>query len=279
MDRRHQVYLYWASSRKWASLLLLLLIAMPLDLSGANPGWLSGDEIAQRINARDEGKAVSRTVTMELINRRGKKRIRETRLFRRNVGDERQSILFYTKPRNVKGTAFLTLDYPDRDDNQWLYLPALRKTRRISAANRGDYFLGTDFTYEDIKLDTRVGYADYTWKTTGEETIEGHRCYIVEGIPVNPEIAKELGYSRLLAWVDKDIWMGRKIEYWDVQGNPLKRVVLQNIRQVQGIWTVHYLEAFNHKTGHRSVLTFRDVDYQQHLKDDLFTQRALRRGL
>ncbi len=241
----------------------------------------SGDEIARRINARNEGEAVSRNLTMELIDRRGKKRVRETRSFRKYYGEKKHTVIFYESPKNVKDTAFLTYDYPEanRDDDQWLYLPALRKVRRISASDRGDYFLGTDFTYEDIKKETKVSIEDYTRKTIGEEIIDGHRCYIVEAIPVNKKVAKELGYGRVVQWVDAEIWMARKSDFWDVRGNRLKTTHIKEIRQVQGIWTGHRLEVENHKTGHKTIFTFSDVDYESKVKDDLFTERSLRRGI
>ena len=174
---------------------------------------------------------------MELINRKGKKRVRITRAFRKYFGEEKRTILFYESPKNVKDTGFLTFDYPDskRDDDQWLYLPALRKVRRISASDRGDYFLGTDFTYEDIKKETKVSIDDYARKTIGKEIIDGHRTYIIESIPVNKKIAKELGYGRVLLWVDAEIWMVRKSEFWDVRGKTLKTILTKDIRLVQGI--------------------------------------------
>lgn len=243
--------------------------------------WPTGDEIAQRINARNEGAFVSRNLTMELINRRGKKRVRETRGFRKYFGEEKRTVIFYLTPKNVKDTAFLTYDYPEanRDDDQWIYLPALRKVRRISSSNRGDYFLGTDFTYEDIKKESKVSIEDYSRKTIGEETIDGHLCYVVEAISVNQKVAKELGYSRVVQWVDAEIWIIRKAEFWDVRGNSLKTIYNKDIRQVQGIWSTHRIEAKNHKTGHKTIFTFSDIDYEGEVKDDLFTERALRRGI
>jgi hypothetical protein len=96
-----------------------------------------GIEIAKRINARDEGEAVSRKLTMEMVDRRGKKRVRETRGYRKYFGTEKRTVIFYLQPKNVKGIGFMTYDYPDanRDDDQWLYLPAMRKVRRISAGS------------------------------------------------------------------------------------------------------------------------------------------------
>jgi len=241
----------------------------------------SGDEIAHNINARDEGVSVVRTLTMEMTDKRGKQRIRETRGFRKYFGDEKRTAIYYLSPKNVKDTAFMTYDYADAstDDDQWLYLPAMRKVRRISASDRGDYFLGTDFTYEDIKKESKVSIEDYTRKTIGEEVIDGHRTFIIESIPVDKKTAKELGYSKVKQWVDAEIWIVRKAEFTSLRNKPLKTIYTTEIKQVQGIWTTHLLKVENHKTRHTTKFIFSDVDYQTKISDGLFTERALRRGL
>ncbi|MGR3219863.1 MAG: outer membrane lipoprotein-sorting protein [Candidatus Anammoxibacter sp.] len=240
----------------------------------------TGEEVVKKLNSRDEGESVSRTIIMKLIDRSGKKRLRETRGFRKYYGDEKRTVIFYTSPRNIKDTALLTIDYaePAKDDDQWLYMPALRKVRRISASNRGDYFLGTDFTYEDLKKESKIDLNDYNVTTVGEGVVDDHRCYIVEGIPVDNKIAKELGYGKVHQWVDVEIWMTRKSIMWDLKGNLLKTIKFSDIRNVQNIWTVHEMVAENHKTGHRTIFTFKDVDYKNTVEDSLFTEQALRRG-
>ena len=260
---------------------LMMVSTVNPFVSAAEADRPTGLEIAQRINARDEGEAVSRNLTMEMIDRRGKKRVRETRSFRKYYGEEKRTVIFYLKPKNIKKTAFLTYDYPqaDRDDDQWLYLPAMRKVRRISASDRGDYFLGTDFTYEDIKKESKVSIEDYSWATVGEEEIDGHHSYIVEAVPVNDRVAKELGYSKVRSWVDSKIWMIRQSKRWDVRGNELKTIYTRDIRQVQNIWTAHSIEVSNHKTKHSTRFLFSDINYAAGVKDSIFTQRALRRGL
>ncbi len=259
----------------------LIFTLAPVANSLFAADWPTGDEIAQRINARDEGQAVSRNLTMEMIDRRGKKRLRETRGFRKYFGDEKRSVIFYLQPKNVKDTAFLTYDYPQAgvDDDQWLYLPAMRKVRRISASDRGDYFLGTDFTYEDIKLESKVSTADYTRKTIGEDEVDGYHCYVVEALPIDEETAKELGYGRVEQCVDDEIWMVRRSRFWDTRGKLLKTTNTTDVRQVQGIWTQHRIEVENHKTGHHTVFTFSEVDYAAGVRDRVFTQKALQRGL
>ena len=237
---------------------------------------LSGQEVAERINARDEGIQVSRNLQMDLIDKRGHKRTRKTRSFRKYFGEEKRTVLFYLEPRNVRDTAFLTWDHaePDREDDQWLYLPALRKARRISASDRGDYFLGTDLTFEDIKLETKVGLPDYRYELVEQTDC----CHVLEATPIDERTSQELGYTRVRLQVDSEIWMVRKADYWNLQGEPLKTVEIRDIRQVDGIWTPHVVDVLNHENGHRSVFTFSDVDYTTPVDDDLFTERALRRG-
>ena len=87
-----------------------------------------------------------------------------------------------------------------------------------------------------------------------------------------------MGYGRIRAWVDSEIWITRKAEYWDIQGEPLKTLRVTDIRQVDGIWTTHRMEMKNRKTGHTTVLEFHDMDYANEVDDNVFTQRGLRRG-
>jgi hypothetical protein len=180
----------------------------------------------------------------------------------------------------VKGTGFLTYDYAgsETDDDQWLYLPALRKVRRISASDRGDYFLGTDFSYEDIKKETRIAAEDYSFTTLATENVDGQFTYQVEGIPLDKNIAEELGYGRVLWHIDPEIWISRRTEMWDVNGNPLKTLRSEEIENIQGIWTTLKLTAVNHKSGHSTIFTFSNVDYQEPIENSMFEQRALRRG-
>ncbi len=259
----------------------LITIAILTTSAIADDQLPDGDTIVQRINARDEGESVSRDLKMEMTDKRGKTRLRETHGYRKYYGDEKRTIIIYQSPKNVKGTGFLTFDYADaqQDDDQWLYLPAMRKVRRISASDRGDSFLGTDFSYEDIKLETRVSLSDYTRKTIGEDIINDFHCLIVEMTPINEDVAKELGYGKGEVCVDDTIWIVRRSRLWDTKGNPLKTIYSNDIKQVQGIWTVHSMLVENHKTEHKTTFTFTNVDYQTPVKDSVFSQGSLKRGL
>src|SRR5262249_30341131 len=182
----------------WAVLVALWLIA-PGSARAEEAQLPAGDEIARRVNERDEGHQVSRAMAMELVEKDGSSRTRLTRSFRRDFGDERRSVLFFEDPPNLKGTALLSFDYAQRNrqDDQWLYLPALRRARRIATSERGRAFLGTDFSFEDMRKETRLSLDDYRWRTAGSEEVEGRRCWVLEGIPVDDATARQLGYGRL----------------------------------------------------------------------------------
>ena len=258
----------------------LIAIMLLLSTTGKSQNLPSGLSIAKKTYAKNEGVSLKRKLTMELKDKRGKVRIRETTSLRRYFNKERRLAIFYLTPTSVKGTAFLTFDYPEasKDDDQWLYLPALRKTRRISASNRGDYFLGTDLTYEDIKLETRISKEDYNYKTINTEEIEGHKCYVVEGTPKDKKIAKELGYSKVIYWVDAKLWMLRKADSWDVAGNKLKTVEIKDFRKIQGIWTYHNIHVNNYKTKHETIFKFSEIDFKTDLDEEIFTKESLVNG-
>lgn len=257
-----------------------LLFASATPTHAAEETALTGLEIASRVNARDDGAQVSRTFEMVLISERGKERRRVTRSFRRDFGDERRAVLFFEEPPSLEGTALLTYDYPEvsREDDQWIFLSALRKSRRVASADRGRSFLGTDFSYEDIKKDTRLGIDDYRWRNLGSAEQDGFDCWQLEAIPVDEDTARALGYGRVVLYIDSELWMARRAEYWNVPGLALKTVVFREIRPVEGVWTAHRIEAENLRSGHRTHLIFRDVDYHTALADDLFTEAALSRG-
>jgi len=264
--------------------LALLLAAVPVSAATneAEPEdeLLTADQIVSIVNAVDEGEQVTRTLVMDLTDRRGKVRSRTTINYRKHYAGEIRTALFFLEPANIRDTAFLIWDYEeyDREDDQWLYLPALRKVRRVSAGHRGDYFLGTDFTYEDMKLDGKLEPLDYEFTLVGDEQIAGVTHYHLEALPKLADIAKELGYSRNHIWVNTENWLVSKVVFWDTKGNLLKTLEVGDISLVDGIWSKHQMTMLNHQTGHRSHFTFSEVDYTTPVSDDIFSKSALQRG-
>ncbi|GAA6135846.1 outer membrane lipoprotein-sorting protein [Oceaniserpentilla sp. 4NH20-0058] len=242
-------------------------------------------EVVNHINSVDDGLQVTSNLSMLLVDKRGKERNRETISYRKYFGDEKKTVFFYTLPANLKGTGFLTFDYPDPkvDDDQWLYLPALRKVRRISSSDRGDYFMGTDLTYEDIKQSDRLEIQDYDFELKGKEPVEVDnqiiQTHVLQATPKNKDIAKELGYGKLLIRVNPENWVVVKTDYWNPKGKHLKTAITSDIRKIDGIWTRHIRQVKNHLTGHQSTFVFSNVDYKKTIPDRLFSKRALVQGI
>jgi len=276
-------FVHGAYGSFWRTGTILLVLLAAGVLSGrafAAEGRPEADDIIQKMNDRPEGVSVQRDMSITLTDRRGNVREEHTRAFRRYFGDTKKTAIFYTKPGTVAGTAFLTWDYadPGKDDDQWLYLPALRKVRRISASDRGDYFLGTDFTYEEIKKESKIAAEDYQFSLLGEEDVDGHHAWKVEATPVDPEVSRALGYGRVVLRVDSSLLIPRLTEYWDVNGNFLKTVHARGIENIDGIWAITDIEATNQKTGHSTRIQFQDTDYGATVPPRLFEQNALKRG-
>ena len=250
-------------------------------LEPASEEALTVDQIVEKVLAVPESPQLRRNLTMELIDKRGKTRERVATIYKRNYEDSSRTLLYYTAPANIKNTGFLIWDAQDAEaeDLQWLYLPTLRKARRISSADRGDYFLGTDFTYEDIKLDGKLEPLDYDFELMGKQMSEGLELLHIRSVPKSQEIAKELGYSRVDIWVNPADWMIRKSDFWDMKGVLLKSLNVAKIAQIEGIWSRMDLTMKNLKTGHTTHFVFSDVDYATPIDDQYFTRAALVRGL
>jgi predicted RND superfamily exporter protein len=240
----------------------------------------NGNDLVALINAVPEGEHVTRQIDMLMTDRQAKQRSRKTMSFSKTYPDRKLTILFYLEPANIRDTGFLIWDYADQNkpDDQWLYLPALRKVRRISASDRGDYFLGTDFTYEDMKVNGKLEPSDYDFNLLGREALDGIDSYKLEAIPKSEYIAAELGYSRSVFWVNPSNWMIFRAEFWDLKGKPLKKLSVPDIRLTGGIWTRHKSILENLQTGHRTEFVISDVDYVTELPGEKFTKAALERG-
>jgi outer membrane lipoprotein-sorting protein len=260
------------------ALLISMVLAKPVTVGASE--ILEADQIVANINAVKDGAHVTRKLTMTMTDRHGKQREQESVNYRKYFASDKKTVMFFQKPANIRDTGFLIWNYadPTEEDDQWLYLPALRKVRRVSAADRGDYFLGTDFTYEDMKLDGKFEPLDYTFVLQGEESLDGVLTHKLEATPRSEDIARELGYSKTVSWVDPRNWTLVKVEFHDQKGKLLKTLTADDIRQIDGYWTRHRLTMHNQQTGHQTEFVFSDVDYVTPIKDSLFSKQALARG-
>ncbi len=261
--------------------ILGMLCGSMLYGSRANANELTADEIASRVSARPEGAATQRTIDITLTNKRGRSKARQALVIKENRGEARYTRISYTQPKGIRNTSFLSHDDlgQSNTDGRWFYMPTLRKVRRVPASDRGDYFLGTDFTYEDIQSELKFDISDYTFQYDGQSDVDGDVRHHLSGEPTGPDVARELGYGSFKAEIDPSSWMPVKVEFMDLAQQPLKTIFVEHIEQIEGIWTATDIRALNHQTGHQTHFVLRDISYPVDLDDHLFDQAALARGL
>jgi hypothetical protein len=258
----------------WIGFALLL----PAAQATAAP---TGREIMDRVDARDDGDNVKQDMQMILIDKRGNQRIREIRSMARDVGEDTQSILFFLSPADVRETGFLTYDYDgiDKDDDQWLFLPALKKTKRIASGDKSGSFMGSDFSYADM-TDRELDLYDYKLLQEGE--VDGHPVWIVEAIPNNEKEIEETGYTKSIFFVRKDNDVVIRAKSWVKKGQRNKYMDVKQLEQIEGIWTpteIHMTTKKGNATLHKTILRSSNIHYNQEIPDDEFTVRRLEKGL
>ncbi len=242
---------------------------------------LTGLEIAQKVDAVDDGNNATATMLMVLIDKNGHERYRHLKRFSKDKGVDTLSSLYFIKPNDVKNTAFLTYDYKDsdKDDDQWLYLPALKKVKRIASTDKSGSFMGSDFSYADM---TDRNVKDYNYKIKKEITLtSGHPAWILEVLPKKQKTIDEYGYKKSYMFVRKDNFMVAQAIHFLVDGKK-KFMTVRKMKQIDGIWTNLEIEMKTKKgkqTTHATVLKISDVKYNQNLSEDFFTTRQIEKGL
>ncbi len=246
-----------------------LLLIIPLSAAGQA---LTAVEIMTRADDRPDGEDRQMVMTMTLVNKRGRERVREVKSYSKDYGPDKKSVMVFLKPADVKDTAFLSWEYddPERDDDKWLYMPAMKKVRRISGASTNDYFMGSDFTYDDMG-DRNVEEDTHT--LLEEEILDGHQCWKIESIPVDPDDM----YTRKILWIHKEAFLALKVEYYDKDGL-LKTYRVFEFRQQDGFWTIFRSEMENHSREHTTRMVFESVAYDTGIRDDLFQVSTIERG-
>ena len=219
-------------------------------------------------------------LTMALINDKGQQRER------RSVGlvklqpngvDSKLVVRFET-PADIKGTSFLQVEHIDGDDDLWIYLPALKKSRRLVANNKKDSFVGSDFSYGDISLPKVDQYRHTLLKT---ETIDGVACFVVESVPANDAVRGNSGYSRKVTWVRSDNFVETRVDYYDLAGRLWKTQTVsrpQLVEPQKGRWFPLVREMVNHQSGHRTVITATRLVSDIAVPDETFTTRYIERN-
>jgi hypothetical protein len=258
---------------KFAVLAALAFLPMQLNAQTA-------DQIMAKVETRDDGDNATSVMEMILIDKSGHRRKRSIRSFSKDQGPDMQRLMFFLEPADVRGTGFLTYDYgaANKDDDQWMYLPELRKTKRIAASDKSGSFMGSDFSFADM---TGRELKEWTFKLLGEKDVRGKKAWLIEAVPANRKVRDRYGYEKSVVFVRQDIFMVVRAVHWLRDGR-LKYLDVKKVSKKDGIWVGTEIEMRTvraKKTEHTTVLRLRDIKYGQNLDDGLFTIRKLEQGL
>ena len=248
----------------------LSVLAAPLTKEAAA---IRGMEISVEAKTRDTGWGDSTSdMLMVLRNKQGQESVREIKtktLELLNDGDK--SLTIFNKPRDVKGTSFLSFSHPVGNDDQWLYLPSLKRVKRIASRNKSGPFMGSEFSFEDL---SSFEVEKYTYGYLGDETVNGLDSYMVEQFPVD----ENSGYTRRIVWIDKAEYRVQKIDFYDRKNSLLKTLSYNNYQQyLDKYWRADSAEMVNHQSGKSTTLVWQNYAFKTGLVDGDFNRNTLKR--
>lgn len=254
-------------------LLILFLIVLLPDAFAETPEE-KGLAIAIESDKRDTG-WVDQSADLEMIlrNKQGETSSRTLHINTLEVdGDGDKSLTVFDNPRDIKGTAFLSHTHALQPDDQWLYLPALKRVKRIASANKSGPFVGSEFAYEDL---TSQEVEKYKYKWLRDETINGHEVFVIERYPQY----ENSGYTRQIAWIDKEIYRPWKVEFYDRKNELLKTLTFSDYAKYLGkYWRPARMEMVNHQTGKETTLVWKNYRFENGFSDRDFDQNTLKRA-
>jgi len=237
-------------------------------------------EIMQLVTDRDDGDNRISDLELLLIDKSGQERRREVRTLAKDYGPDTRQLVFFLSPADVKDTGLLTYDYRGdaKDDDQWLYLPALKKTKRIASNDQSGSFLGTDFSYADL---TRVEVEKYDFELLKEDEVYGSPVWLIQAIPRTEAEAERTGYEKSIYFVRQDNYFIVRSINWVKQGGKRKFFDVKVLEEIDGVWVgteIHMTTKKGSTTLHKTILRATNTRFNEALDDALFTVRQLEKG-
>ncbi len=256
----------------WTILIICYLLPLQSNAQSPEEKGLSIALKAEQIEAGFQDSSAD--MQMMLKNKHGQKSLRSIRIRTLEVdGDGDKSLSIFDNPRDVKGTAFLTFSHKTNDDDQWLYLPALKRVKRISSRNKSGSFMGSEFAYEDISSQE---LEKYTYKWIMDETYANQDCFVFERYPVDTQNS---GYTRQMVWMDKQEYRALKIEYYDRKNSLLKTYTATDYHQyLNRYWRAHKMDMINHQNGKSTQLSWANYQFQKGYSEKEFNKNSLKRA-
>ena len=240
---------------------------------------LTAFQIADKAQDAVRVKGLEAVATMQIFDAKGNERVRKIAQISKltDNGQTEKRLIRFLEPADVKGTGLLTFDYKEGDDDIWLYMPALRKTRRIVSSDKAKNFMGSEFSYADM---TPPSLDDFTFNLLDEKEIDDNLCYQLEWIPINEDIAEENGFSKRIAFIQQSNFVIRKALYFDLDGELQKELIIHEVKELDlklHRYRAVHLEMKNLINGRRSVLKNEQIIFNPNVKDEYFTTRYLER--
>jgi len=241
---------------------------------------MSAEMIAKKVNERAANEGRTGDMHFVLTNKRGHQRKRTARIFHADVNQETSVAIFFTAPSAIEDTAFLSLDrLQNSDDENWLFLPATERVRRLPTSERGDYFMGTDLTYGDIKDNFKFPADDWQFAACTEQQRPAAELPCVAGNARTAKIAAELGYGRFVASIDPNTWFPKFIRYFDAKDKALKEVTVDEQELIGGAWTAMAFTLKNLQNDHSTEVNFTNMEHKPNLSGEVFAADALEFGV
>ncbi|MBL1264951.1 outer membrane lipoprotein-sorting protein [Candidatus Methylomicrobium oryzae] len=257
------------------TLLLTLIISFWAYPCFAGTDEEKGLQIMQEVDRRDAGFGNSRADVKMILksSSSGEETLRLLRMDTLEVaGDGNKGLSIFDSPRDVKGTAFLSFTHALEPDEQWLYLPALKRVKRISSSNKSGPFVGSEFAFEDL---TSFEVPKYKYKYLRDEKVNDQDCFVIELYPQY----EESGYTRQISWIDKERYIPLKVEYYDRKDALLKTLEFKGYRQyLNQYWRADEMLMTNHQTGKSTTLLSENFKFRTGLTVRDFDQNTLQRA-
>lgn len=250
-------------------LIFLLAVFLPIEALA-----VSAEDVMKKSQAAFlyQGKDFKSRVVMKLITKGGAERTRELTMLRKNFGEQggdQKFFIYFFQPADVKDMTFMVYKYPARDDDRWLFVPAINMVRRIAAQDKTSSFVGSDFTYEDV---SGRDIQDDTHALVKEEKLGGKDCFVIKSTPK----AGDVDYRYKLSWVDKGNFLPLKEEYYDKKGELSRIFSADEIKDVKGFSTITKRTMKNLQSGHRTEVAYTKTAYNIGVEDSLFSERYLK---
>ena len=233
---------------------------------------ISNEDVAKKSEAVMSGfEDSSSDMTMTLINSNNQKRQRKMKMIMMEKDNGDKSLMTFLAPADVKGTKFLSYEHINKDDDQWLYLPALKRVKRIASKNKSGSFMGSEFSYEDL-----TSFSAEKYNFSGESKLVKLGSKEVYEVPRIPK-SKNSGYTKQISWIDSTNFLIQKVEYYDRKHELLKTAIFDEYNKISGVWRIGKMTMTNHQNDKKTILVWGNETIKNGLKEKNFHKRVLKK--